>query len=496
MLKISKSQFLRGLQCPKSLWLYKCAPAELRTKPSDVALANMASGTSVGELAQELFPGGELIEFDANDFDGMLNRTEELIESGCKTIYEATFRGDGIFIMVDILHISDSGWELYEVKASTSVKQYHRYDASVQWHALQALGKPLSKAAVVHINNQYERIGDLDIDELFHIEDITDGVIDLQDEIEDQLTFIEEVLEGDEPQIDIGAQCSNPFECDYHAHCWRDVPKRSVFELYWMNGEKKLNLYHSGVQTLDQIPQEMPLSATQKKQVSAYREQRPIINKEIIASFLKTVHGPVSYFDFETFQNAVPRFDKQRPYQQIPFQYSLHIEHGGELEHREFLGDENVDPRRALAEQMLVDIPDEGVIVAYNMGFEKRVIRDLAKDVPDLADQLLLFNERFIDLIVPFRKGGYYDDKMHGSFSIKYVLPAIFPDDPELSYKSLDIQNGGIASDTFANLYRVEDPDEVKRVREALLAYCHLDTLAMVRLMDFLRKVALDEFVI
>lgn len=488
MLKISKSQFLRGLQCPKSLWLYKNASAELRSKPDEVALANMASGTSVGELAQGLFPGGELIEFNANDFDGMLRRTEELIDSGCKTIYEAAFRGNGIFIMVDILHIGDDGWELYEVKASTSVKQYHRYDASVQWYALQALEKPLATAAIVHINNQYERIGGIDLGELFHVEDITDDVIELQEDVEKQLTLMEQVLEEDEPDIRIGSQCSSPFECDYHGHCWSEVPERSVFELYRLSGEKKLDLYHSGIQTLDQIPEEVILTAAQKKQVTAYKQQAPIINKEVIDDFLETVTAPVSYFDFETFQNAVPRFDHQRPYQMIPFQYSLHIESNGKIEHKEFLGDENSDPRRQLAEQMLSDLPEEGVIVAYNMAFEKRVIRDLANDVPELSDQLLSLNERFIDLLDPFRKGGYYDDKMQGSFSIKHVLPAIFPDDPELSYKNLEIQNGGVASDAFANLHSAEDPAEVKRIRKALLAYCHLDTLAMIRIIRFLES--------
>ena len=487
MLKISKSQFLRGLQCPKSLWLYKNGAKELRAKPSADVLANMESGTSVGELAQQLFPDGKLIAFDSDDFDGMLSHTEALIQAGCQTIYEATFRGNGIFIMVDVLHLGGDGWELYEVKASTSVKQYHRYDTAIQWYVLQALGLPLSKAAVVYINNQYERTGDLELEKLFHIEDVTDDVIARQEEIEDQLSLMDAVLQSPEPEIRIGSQCSTPYACDFHAYCWRGVPDRSVFELYWMNGEKKLDLYHRGVVTLDQLSQDVSLSAIQRKQVEAFKEKRPIINESVIASFLDTVQGPVSYFDFETFYNAVPRFDRQRPYQQIPFQYSLHIEQGGELIHKEFLGSEHRDPRRDLAEQMLADLPQKGVIVAYNMGFEKRVIRELAKDMPELADQLLALNERFIDLIVPFRKGGYYVDEMRGSFSIKSVLPALFPDDIELSYKELDIQNGGVASDTFANLYRVKDPEEVRKIREALLAYCHLDTLAMVKLMVFLR---------
>lgn len=231
MVNLSKSQYIRGLQCLKSLWLYKKKP-ELRAEQSYAARAAMNSGSDVGELAQQLFPGGALIEFDSSDFEGMLRRTQQLIDEGVKTIYEATFRGNGIFVMCDILHKGEEGWEVYEVKSSTSVKEYHRNDLSIQWYALESLGLPLTKASVVHINNQYCRGEELDLPRLFTITEITDEVVERQQQIPEKLNEMEGALSMEEPAIKIGGHCSSPFECDFSDHCWKNVAKESVFNIY------------------------------------------------------------------------------------------------------------------------------------------------------------------------------------------------------------------------------------------------------------------------
>ncbi|WP_226814429.1 DUF2779 domain-containing protein [Aliarcobacter butzleri] len=199
----------------------------------------------------------------------------------------------------------------------------------------------------------------------------------------------------------------------------------------------------------------------------------------------------MNFFDFETFQNAIPRFDNQRPYMQIPFQYSLHILHeDGTMEHKEFLGDENTDPRTNLITQMLSDITSTGSIMAYNQSFEMSRIKELADFDTDRKDELLALNERFVDLIVPFRGRGYYHPDFNGSFSIKSVLPAMFPNNDELNYKKLgSIQNGGDAMDTFANLYLLKDKSKREEIRKDLLAYCYLDTLAMVRIFEKLKEI-------
>lgn len=235
----------------------------------------------------------------------------------------------------------------------------------------------------------------------------------------------------------------------------------------------------------------MRLSPTQTLQLSTSKTKEPHIDKPIIDAFLETISYPINFFDFETFQNAIPSFEGQKPYVQMPFQYSLHILHeDGRLEHKEFLADENNDPREALVKQMLQDISLEGSIVAYSKGFEMGVIRKLAEFRPEFSDALLELNERFVDLIVPFRGRGYYHPDFNGSFSLKSVLPALFPNDAELDYQNLDIQHGMMASETFANLYLLKDMDDRKKIRDDLLAYCKLDTLAMVRILERLKNIS------
>jgi hypothetical protein len=242
---------------------------------------------------------------------------------------------------------------------------------------------------------------------------------------------------------------------------------------------------------MDDVPDDFAFGANATLQLKHHKSQEVKIDKEKIKAFLDSIAYPINFFDFETFQNAIPRFDKQRPYAQMPFQYSLHILHeDGTLEHKEFLGDENADPREALAKQMLQDITSTGSIVAYSQGFEKGKIRDLAELLDGLSEELLALNERFVDISDPFSQKHYYHPKFNGRYSIKVVLPTLFPDDDELDYKKLgSIQNGGDAMDTFANLYLIKDKDKVDEIKQDLLAYCRLDTLAMVRIWEKLHQI-------
>ena len=478
---LSKSQYLRGLQCHKSLWLYKNRP-ELRDVAHGQESALFNTGHTVGDCAKQLFPGGVEIEFTPDNFDGMIDQTAELIEQGEETIYEAAFKENGVFAMADILHKTAAGWDIYEVKASTSVKPVYLNDAAIQYYALADV-LTINRVFIVHINNKYERLGELDIEQLLVVNDVTDSVLNCQVEIGKNIAQMVDVLACDEPQIDIGPQCSDPYDCDYKGLCWRHIPSPSVFNLYRMSGKDKFALYQNGVLDYAAIPADYKLNATQQLQVDSAASGEAVIDKSIIQRFQKTVSYPISFFDFESFQNAVPRFDHQCAYGQIPFQYSLHVmEKGGTLMHKEYLADEHSDPRRELAECMLEDLPKSGSIMAFNQSFEISRIKELATLFPDLREALLTLVPRFVDLIVPFRKLGYYHPDFNGSFSIKSILPALFPNDPELDYKQLGIQDGGMAMDTFANLHLLKDQSQRETIRHDLLAYCRLDTLAMVRI--------------
>jgi hypothetical protein len=385
--------------------------------------------------------------------------------------------------MADILVKNGNAWDIYEVKASTHTKEYYKNDTAIQWYALSK-AISLNRAYVVHINNQYIRDGELNIQELFTIDDITDIVLEKQDDIKPQLLEMEEMLKADMPRIDIGKHCSDPYGCDFSSYCWQHIPKKhSVFDLSYANG-KQWKLYYQGIVSIDDIPDDFHLGANASLQIKHHKSQEIKIDKFKIKEFLNTIEYPINFFDFETFQNAIPRFDNQRPYAQVPFQYSLHILHkDGTLEHKEFLGDENSDPRRTLAEQMLNDITPTGSIVAFSKSFEITQIKNLALVCADISDELLTLNERFVDLAHPFQRKYYYHPNFNGGYSIKVVLPTLFPDDDELDYKKLGtIQNGGDAMDTFANLYLLKDKSQLADIKKDLLAYCRLDTLAMVRI--------------
>lgn len=277
---LSKSQYIRGLQCHKSLWLYKNKP-ELRDTPNQAQESLFNTGFDVGDLAKQLFPNGVEIEFDSSNFDGMITKTKDLIQNGCEVIYEATFKENGIFAMADILVKNQDSWDIYEVKASTNVKEYHLNDASVQWYSLSNAIN-LNKVYIVHINNSYERNGTLDIKNLFSIVDITEEVQNRQYQIPFNIEQMDLMLKDDIPNIDIGTHCSNPYSCDFEEHCWKHIPSPSVFNLYWMNSSKKFEMYYKKIVNYEDIPLDFALNTTQKLQVETFKSNEPYIEKSII----------------------------------------------------------------------------------------------------------------------------------------------------------------------------------------------------------------------
>ena len=487
-MQISKTQYVLGLRCPKALWLRKYRN-ELAAEP-DVRRQNiMETGRRVGEVAHQLFPGGVEVAYRRGDYPGMIDETARLIVEG-DVVYEGSFSTDGVFVRADILVRNGAAWDLYEVKATASTKAEHKPDVAVQWYVI-GRHLPLGRAHLVHLNTGYVRDGALDVQGLFTIDDVTEAVLAAQASIEGSLQELETMLAGAEPDVPIGTQCNRPYECDFRAHCWQDVPYPSVLDLRKLIGERKFEYYHRGIVTYQDASKHIDLNAAQSLQVDTALNHVEHIEAGAIADFLGDVRYPVSFLDFETFQDAIPRFDGQWPYQGIPFQYSLHVVHEtGEIEHREFLAGEGGDPRLELAQRLLQDLPDEGTIFAYHQSFELRVIRELAQHCTEYDERLLALTRRFKDLEDPFRRLIYYHPDFNGRSSIKVVLPALFPGDPELDYKNLAIQSGDEAMNIFPRLQEIDDPDEKAAIRKSLLAYCRLDTLAMVRIWEKLRQVS------
>ena len=488
---LSKSLYIRGLQCEKSLWLKKKKPEVLQA-PDDGAQAIFDTGTSVGELACELFGGGERIEY-TGDFGSQMAKTKELIEHGAKVIYEATFCFDGILVMVDILCIGKDGLIINEVKSSTSVKDVYIDDASIQYYVISSLGYKVSAINIIHIDNSYVRGEKLELEKFFHTEDVTEQVKQKQADIPQILSKFDEILSKDvEPDIDIGPHCSNPYACDAWEYCWRGqrgIPEYSIFDISGLRSKKKFELYKSGVVKFEDIKELDKFNVSQQIQIRSELSGEQIIDKEAIKEFLETLSYPLYHLDFETFQQAVPEFVGLSPYEQIPFQFSIHKDDGkGNLEHFEFLAEVGADPRYELAINLIKFIPQDACVLAYNMSFEKRVIRRLAEIYPQISNDLMAIHSNIKDLMAPFASKSYYHPKMRGSYSIKYVLPALVPEF-ESAYKDLNlIHHGGEAMQAYEAMVYMP-AKERNAYKKALLAYCKLDTLAMVKVLEKLREV-------
>ncbi|GAB6081910.1 hypothetical protein JCM30471_08240 [Desulfuromonas carbonis] len=486
-LGLSKSQYLRAMQCHKSLYLYKYHP-ELREEASASKQAVFDTGTAVGILAQSLFPGGVEVPYDGVSISDQIEMTKQAIDSGKKVIYEASFNHDGIFVKADILRKVSRGWELYEVKSAASLKDINRDDIALQYHILTEAGLQICKAYLVVINSGYVRDGEIDPQQLFTKLDLTKDVRAMQKMVVANLASIRIMLNKTKvPAIDIGPYCSNPYECDFWDHCWSHIPKDSVFDLAG-KGIDKFGLYGEGIVNLKDIPLDR-LNTNQRYQVEMFLNKGIEFKARELKKFLDELWYPLCFLDFETFMSAIPPFDGTRPYNQIPFQYSLHTlkRKGGKLHHSHFLGAPNQDPRKELLEQLLNDIPENACVLTFNKTFEIGVLKALAVQYPRKRKRIMGLIDNIHDLMVPFRQRDAYHWQMQGSYSIKKVLPAFVP---EMSYDSLEISDGSMAMEAWHLMCAAQPGSELETLRRNLLDYCEQDTLAMVRLLEVLQQKA------
>uniref|UniRef100_UPI003217689E DUF2779 domain-containing protein n=1 Tax=uncultured Draconibacterium sp. TaxID=1573823 RepID=UPI003217689E len=486
---LSKSAFIRGLQCHKSLYLKKHHP-ELEDKVSESQQAIFDKGTNVGVLAQQLFPGGvDLGEFIPSDFGRVLSETSKLIGEGQTVIYEAGFKSNYLICFIDILVKRDGKWYAYEVKGSTSVSDVYLWDTAFQYHVITSTGIELEDISVIHLNNLYVRRGELNVNELFTTVSVLKDIIPLQSHVKSNVNQIQKILNsGSIPNIDIGTHCNDPYGCSFTGFCWKGIPDYSVFNISRLKADKKFNLYNQGILEINDVPEEYPLSENQQLQVLSEKTGNSKIDKVQIRKFVEQFNYPLYFLDFETFQSPVPKFDESRPYQQITFQYSLHIADtlDGDLIHKGFLAETEGDPRIALIKRLIEDLEYTGDIVVFNKSFEITRLKEIARDFPEYKDKIELIIERVVDLMVPFSRKWYYTPDMKGSYSIKLVLPALVPG---FGYENLNINKGDLASLAFERLYSETDESIISKTRQDLLEYCKLDSLAMVEILKVLQKI-------
>lgn len=508
--RLSKSRYTKYCQCPKNMWL---AVNEPDLAPIDAALeARFAEGNLIGDLAMGLFgPYVEVTAIKDNklDLETMIARTAELMaDPTCNVICEASFNvenGDRTdYCAVDILRRKLGGWAIYEVKSSTShigdeitkPEKFRKYavDIAYQKYVLESAGVNVTGTYLVTLNSDYVRKGDLDINELFNVLDLSNLVAEEYAKVPGQSKHAHKVLALESaPDRDLGMHCTDPYSCSFWDYCTSQKgldlknDNQTVFSLYRMGMAKKLECFNGGIVTFKDALT-LKLTKMQQMQVNCSLNGTEYLDPKGIKGFLDKITYPLYFLDFESMMPGLPQYDGTRPYMQVCFQYSLHyIEHeGGELKHVGYLApSDGKDPRRPLAEALCRDIPEDVCIMAYNDPFEKTRIKEMAEAFPDLAAHLMNIHANIVDLLIPFRSGHYYTPAMGGSFSIKSVLPALFPGYEELDYHNLStlVQNGGDAMSIFPRMKDMSVEDE-REARQALLEYCKLDTLAMVRIWE------------
>lgn len=477
---LSKSRLLLHRQCPKRLWLKVYRP-ELE-EVSDGNEARFATGTYVGEVAQQLYPDGVMI--DGDDLRQATIDTQAILSGEKLPIFEATFQADGLLIRADLLLPNQDGFRMVEVKSSTSVKDYYLTDAAIQsWVAEQAK-LPLNSVEIAHLDNSFVYPGGGDYQGLFHYADISEQIAEMKVDVPAWIIAARETLSGDEPCIAPGAQCSSPFDCPFTGYCSPRVEIEDSFppEVLPYGGTLAATLRAEGFTDLRDVPLERMESWKHQRVWQVTKSGQAYLNPEA-GKQIAALPYPRYYIDFETINPAVPVWAGTRPYMQVPFQWSCHIETAkGVMTHCAFLADGQSDPRRPFAESLIEAVGTTGPIFVYNAPFERSRMQELADYYPDLTLALSSAIDRLVDLL-PIAREHYYHPEMRGSWSIKAVLPTIAPD---LAYDNLEVANGGMAQEAFGEIMHPDTTQERhQQLHNALLLYCERDTLAMVRIAHY-----------
>lgn len=450
-MQLSKSDYLLFLKHPAWLWLKKHDKEKL--PPIDEGTQAMFdAGHKFEAYAEAIFENGVTLGFnDFSEYNNLTERTRQALADGATTIFQSRFVWGEYNCLPDIIDVvGENEVDLYEIKSSTKVKEEHLYDLAFQRAVIEGNGLKIRKIFVIYVNNEYVRHGDIVPTELTKMDDVTLAVHNLAAFTESNMPLALETMKSD------------------------TMPDPNPIFLSKMGDKKEWQAIYDSI------------TGAAKPD---YSDAHPTYQKHEIDVFLNELEYPLYFLDYETMAAVVPYFDGHRPYQQVPSQYSLHIldSPDAELRQKEYLHRENTDPSLPITQHLVEDIGNKGSIITWNAGFEKSCNVTLGKLNPEFADAMEAINERIVDLMIPFKpKNGWYSDpRFEGSASIKYVLPVVVP---SLSYKELDIQNGGSAQSLWMQAVLDESRDDKEKILDDLIKYCGLDTLAMVEIYNVLRN--------
>jgi len=484
--RLSKSRFVAGCQCHDLLWWKVHEPGAPELVPDISLEERFEQGNQVGELARTYVPDGVLIDLPHHAVKERLAATHEALQSGAAAVYEATFIEDSVFVAVDILERANGGYNLIEVKSSTSVKDEHIPDITVQTHVLRKAGIDVQRMELMHLNRECRYP---DLSNLFVRADVTAQVEDTLPQIPQAIVNQMHVIEGEFPATGFGKHCLTGRDCPFHDRCWPKIDTRHVLTLYRTDVNTKWGLLQRGIDSILDLPSDTSLNKLAQRQVRAIKKGAAIIGPGL-AKALEPFRGRLAHLDFETVGLAVPVWEGFGPWHQMPVQFSCHVEvTPGQFEHHKFLAESGIDCRSEMAAALVESCRGADAVVAYNAGFERNCIRKIADAVPGYATELGEIADKLIDPL-PAVRNYVYDPEFLGSFSLKNVLPALVPD---LGYDDLEISEGEVASLYLSRLlFRPHTIPEEERptLRDNLLEYCKRDTWATVRLVETLKELA------
>ncbi len=484
MKQLTKSKYLTGLTCARSLWITLNKP-ELLPKMDLSTQYRFDTGYKIGELAKKLYPNGLEVPRENS-----LELSKDLLKKRVP-LFEASFEYDRCFSRCDILvPVNEDEWDIVEVKSATKVKDENIHDVSFQKFVYENNGLNIRNCQLLIVNNEYFKDGELDLNNFFVMENLDEEIEEICDDIRDNVQLMLDNIDSDfYDEEKFGKHCDNPRDCPLPNIDWNFLPDNSVFTFYNIRVKKALDYYRSGATQIKDLSSQFELTDKQQIQKDCEINGKEHIDIIGIRKFLDSLQYPLYYIDFETYALAIPIYDKMKPYQRIPFQFSLHIkkDENSELEHYEFLANGKEDSRLdfiSKLKELILD--DDGSIITFNKSFEKGVLKELSQFLPEFKEWVESIDLRIVDLLDVFRNFYYYNSKQNGSCSIKKILPAIYP---QKNHIDLEISDGMSASIEYENcIWGDCDEKEIEKIRKNLLEYCCLDTLAMVHIKEELDK--------
>jgi hypothetical protein len=484
---LSKTKYMEGLQCPKLLW-YEYNRKEDFPEVDAATQAIMDQGKTVGELAQALFPGG--IRLERDEIPEKQSEKSLAVAKLRKPLFEAGFVYKKAYALADILNpVANDAWDLIEVKSSSGVKDEYYGDVAFQKYTYEGAGLKIRKCYLMYINNQYVRKEKIDLKKLFATEDVTRQCNKYVPEVEQNITDMLEVIKKGEPEVRVGLHCERPWDCPIKDVCRSFLPPTDDIFCLYKGKEKAYELLERGILRVTDIPEDINLNYKQSIQVACHKTGSPHIDKKGIKDFLDTLEYPLYFLDFETINPAIPAYDNSRPFEQIPFQYSLFIVKDKHTKPQcySYLAPGSEDPRPEILKRLKILLGNSGSIIVYNATFERTTLRHASEAYPEYQSWVASLEERIVDLLTPFQGFLYYHPDQAGSASLKDVLPVI----TKSNYDDMTIDSGDIAS---AEYYRITfgegiDKKENQRVRAALKKYCKRDTKGMIDILAALQDI-------